>query len=213
MNKIYKHLKTICRHKAIVGKMCFKFGLYKQGILHDLSKFSFTELIPSIKYFQGKRSPIDAEKEEKGYSEAWLHHKARNKHHPWYWMDWDKNQNPNPCRIPRQYVYEMIADWIGAGMVYGKNSKQKWSWSEPYEYYKNHNRDSVSGFPIWEFATKAMIDFILVDLKEYGIDYVADRIKRDYYGYCFYDNIKNSDGDEVFGWLFRYNELLNKYYN
>lgn len=128
-------------------------------------------------------------------------------------MDWDKNQNPVPCRIPRQYVYEMIADWIGAGMVYGENSKQEWSWSEPYEYYKNHNRDSASGFPIWDFATKAMIDFILVDLKEYGINYVADKIRRDYYGYCFYDNIKNSDGDEVFGWLFRYNELLNKYYN
>lgn len=213
MNKIYRHLKTICKHKIAVGKMCFKFGLYKQGIMHDLSKFFPTELFPSIKYFQGKRSPIEAEKEEKGYSEAWLHHKARNKHHPWYWMDWDKNQNPKPCRIPRKYVYEMIADWIGAGMVYGENAKQEWSWSEPYEYYKTHNRESSSDFPIWEFATKAMIDFILVDLKEYGINYVADRIRRDYYGYRFYDNLIDSNGKETYNWIFRYNKLLNKYYN
>lgn len=212
IKNIFKHFKTISRHKYYVGKYCFEFGLYWQGITHDLSKFSSTEFWNSVKYYQGKRSPIDAEKEEKGYSEAWLHHKARNKHHPWYWMDWDNKQRPVPQRIPRQYVYEMIADWIGAGIVYGSNSGQEWSWSEPYEYYKAHNRESASNFPIWEFATKAMIDYILVDLKEYGINYVADRIKRDYYGYRFYDNVK-TEGKEVFNWLFDYNDLVTKYYS
>lgn len=213
MNNFFKHLKTVCDHKMVVGKMCFKFGLYKQGILHDLSKFSFSEFFPSIKYYRGNCSPIAVEKQEKGYSLAWLHHKSLNKHHPWYWMDWDNKQNPTPCRIPREYVYEMIADWIGAGIVYGKKLGEKWSWSEPYEYYKKHNRDSESNFPIWEFATKAMIDYILIDLKEYGIDYVADRIRRDYYGYRFYDNSKNEQGEEIFNWLFDYNQLIMKYYN
>ena len=194
MNKYLEHFKTVVRHKRVVRKVCFKFGLYKQGLLHDMSKFSLAEFAPSARYFQGTSSTIDAEKREKGYSEAWLHHKAHNKHHQWYWMDWDSKQNPTPCRIPAKYVYEMIADWIGAGMVYGEKAGQKWSWSEPYEYYKAHNRESESNFPIWEFATKAMIDTILVDLKEFGLKYVAIKIKCGFYEEQFYHNYKNEDG-------------------
>lgn len=81
-----KHLKTIVTHKYYVGKYCFKAGLYVQGILHDLSKFSPTEFWESVQYFQGTRSPIDACKEENGYSNAWLHHKGHNKHHYEFWQ-------------------------------------------------------------------------------------------------------------------------------
>lgn len=212
MNKYYQHFKTIVKHKIAVGKMCFKFGLYWQGIVHDLSKFSWTEFGPSARYFQGTGSPIDAEKREKGYSAAWLHHKAKNKHHQWYWMDWDSKQRPTPCQIPREYVYEMIADWIGAGMVYGARAQKEWSWGEPYEYYMTHNRNSESSFPIWHWITKAMIDTILVDLKLYGIDYVADRIRRDYYGYIFYDrNIETREG-VIYPWQTQYEQLVKEYY-
>lgn len=212
MNRYYQHFKTIIQHKKVVRQMCFKFGLYRRGLLHDLSKFSITEFAPSARYFQGTSSPIDKEKQEKGYSAAWLHHKAHNKHHQWYWMDWDSNQDPTPCQIPREYVYEMIADWIGAGMVYGKKSGKEWSWDEPYEYYKAHNRNSKNNFPIWHWITKAMIDTILVDLKLYGINYVADRIKRDYYGYIFYDrNIKTLEG-MIYPWETQYEELVKEYY-
>ncbi len=37
------HLTTVCHHKKLVAKYCFKAGLYRQGICHDLSKFSPTE--------------------------------------------------------------------------------------------------------------------------------------------------------------------------
>ena len=57
-----------------------------------------------------------------------------------------------------------------------------------------------------------MIDWILVDLKEYGFDYVADRIRRDYYGYKFYDSILTTGDKEVYPWLVEYNELVLKYY-
>ena len=40
-----------------------------------------------VRYYQGNRSPIDYEKEVKGYSLGWLHHKGRNKHHWEYWLD------------------------------------------------------------------------------------------------------------------------------
>ncbi|MBQ2238933.1 MAG: catalase, partial [Lachnospiraceae bacterium] len=69
---ILGHLKTINRHKFMVMKYCFQVGLYKQGLLHDLSKYTPSEFLVGVKYYQaGKRSPNNAEREEKGYSSAW----------------------------------------------------------------------------------------------------------------------------------------------
>lgn len=90
--------------------------------------------MPSAKYFQGDRSPIEAETEAIGYSNAWLHHKAHNKHHWEYWCDFDsKTGEVFPHKIPYKYVVEMICDWIAAGKVY---SKEKWTENSPLEYYK-----------------------------------------------------------------------------
>ena len=41
--KAIKHFKTITKHKFYVMKLCFRFGLYKQGLLHDLSKYTWSE--------------------------------------------------------------------------------------------------------------------------------------------------------------------------
>ena len=79
--KLINHLKTINKHKYYVTMLCFKCGLYKQGLLHDLSKYSPTELKTGAKYWVGTRSPNSIERETIGYSSAWLHHKGRNKHH------------------------------------------------------------------------------------------------------------------------------------
>ena len=50
---ILGHFKTITKHKILVAKGCFKVGLYCQGIMHDMSKYSPTEFIPGAKYYQG----------------------------------------------------------------------------------------------------------------------------------------------------------------
>ena len=85
--------------------------MYKQGLLHDLSKYSPIEFIAGIKYYQGYRSPIDAEKEEIGYSRAWLHHKGRNRHHWEYWFDMDKNNiYMLPLDMPQNYILEAVLD-------------------------------------------------------------------------------------------------------
>ena len=34
------HFKTITKHKLMVMHYCFRIGLYKQGLLHDLSKYT-----------------------------------------------------------------------------------------------------------------------------------------------------------------------------
>ena len=114
------HLNTITKHKILVQSMCFKCGMIKQGILHDLSKYSPSEFWPSVKYFQGNRSPISYEKEIKGYSECWLHHKGRNKHHWEYWID-RRNMSLYTNEMPLNYVLESVLDRIAASKVYNKN--------------------------------------------------------------------------------------------
>lgn len=69
----FKHFKKICIHKYWVFYYCCKAGIPFQGLIHDLSKFSPTEFIESIKYYQGTSSPIDACKKDKGWSAAWMH--------------------------------------------------------------------------------------------------------------------------------------------
>ena len=86
--KAWRHFRTITHHKILVMKGCFKLGLYRQGLLHDMSKYSPTEFLVGCRYYQGTRSPNNAEREAKGYSSAWLHHKGRNKHHYEYWIDY-----------------------------------------------------------------------------------------------------------------------------
>ena len=37
---IWNHFKTITEHKLQVMENCFRVGMYRQGRLHDLSKYS-----------------------------------------------------------------------------------------------------------------------------------------------------------------------------
>lgn len=128
----WKHFKTVCKHKQVVFRECWACGIGWHGIIHDLSKFTRTEFSPSAKYFQGNRSPIEAEKDDCGYSFAWLHHKGCNPHHWEYWIDFGNHGQIIADRIPKKYVVEMLCDWIGAGKVYAKG---KWTQSDPLDYY------------------------------------------------------------------------------
>ena len=92
MNRIWRHFRTITHHKRLVLQGCFRVGMYWQGITHDLSKFSPAEFCVGIRYWTGKRSPNAGERQEKGYSTAWMHHKGRNRHH------W----NTGPTSVPRR---------------------------------------------------------------------------------------------------------------
>ncbi len=119
----WQHFKTVHHHRALVRKGCFRVGLYWQGLTHDLSKYSPTEFLRGAHYYQGTRSPNAAEREEKGYSEAWMHHKGRNRHHYEYWTDMSpKTHRYEPVDMPRRYLVEMVMDRRAACMTYqGKN--------------------------------------------------------------------------------------------
>ena len=81
MKNFLGHLHTINHHRRLVRQGCFRMGLYWQGLTHDLSKYARVEFSTGVRYYQGTRSPNTAEREEKGWSEAWMHHKGRNRHH------------------------------------------------------------------------------------------------------------------------------------
>ena len=53
LKRLSAHLRTINEHRYQVMKNCFACGLYRQGLTHDLSKYSFSEFHESVKYFQG----------------------------------------------------------------------------------------------------------------------------------------------------------------
>ena len=121
--KFIGHLTTITHHKLLVLEGCWRVGLYRQGLLHDLSKYSPTEFWVGARYFQGNRSPNNAEREDIGYSNSWLHHKGRNRHHFEYWVDYNlrgkEGESPLvPVKMPGRYVVEMFMDRIAASKIY-----------------------------------------------------------------------------------------------
>ena len=127
------HLQTVLKHKKEVMFNCFKCGLIIQGMIHDLSKFSPSELVPSVINFQGDRSPNEGEREKYGYSKAWMHHKGRNKHHFEYWTDYStQTRELEPVEIPKRYVVEMFCDRVAASKIYlGENYDD----SAPLNYF------------------------------------------------------------------------------
>lgn len=160
--KAWSHFKTITYHKYLVARGCFEVGLYRQGLLHDLSKYSPTEFVVGAKYYQGTRSPNNAEREAIGYSSAWLHHKGRNRHHYEYWIDYNWKGELIPCPMPAKYLTELIMDRIAASKVYeGKNYTD----ASALAYY--NNRDSSENIYIHE-QTKAQIEMLLTMLAQKG---------------------------------------------
>lgn len=134
--KAWSHFKTITHHKLIVMEGCFKVGLYRQGLLHDMSKYSPAEFLAGAKYYQGNRSPNNAQRETIGYSSAWLHHKGRNKHHYEYWIDYAPEKSGKiltGMRMPDRYIIEMFMDRIAASKVY---MKEKYTDKAPLCYYQ-----------------------------------------------------------------------------
>lgn len=116
---IIKHFRTITKHRHAVIRHCFRAGIPLQGLLHDLSKYSPTEFIPGARFWQGTRSPNEAEREKYGYSAAWLHHKGRNRHHFEYWSDYNPvERRVMPVKMPRKYVAEMFCDRVAASKIY-----------------------------------------------------------------------------------------------
>ena len=174
MKKVWGHFCTITHHKILVMKHCFRVGLYKQGILHDLSKYMPSEFLIGCKYYQGTRSPNNAERETTGCSTAWLHHKGRNKHHYEYWIDYGINGEKTliGMKMPVKYVVEMVMDCIAASKIY---MKEEYTDAKPLEYYEN---GAALMENILHKDTKALLEKLLKMLAEKGEDDTFAYIKK-----------------------------------
>ena len=158
----FGHLFTVLHHKRLVLHYCFRLGLYRQVICHDLSKFSPVEYWAGVRYFQGDRSPNEAERLDKGYSAAWLHHKGRNRHHLEYWIDYTPGgERPmDGVRMPRRYLAEMFCDRIAASRTYLKGA---YTDSSPLAYYERSK-----GHYLLHPETRAELEQLLTMLAREG---------------------------------------------
>ena len=173
------HFKTITAHRHLVRRYCFRLGLFRQGLVHDLSKYSPVEFLTGAKYYMGFRSPNDAERKERGMSLSWLHHKGRNRHHFEYWTDYcvdgDGKVYTGPVKMPMRYVAEMFCDRIAACRVY---QGDKYTDASPWEFFQKGK-----SFSLIHPETSAEIEEMLRVLKDEGEDaafaYVRGRLREE----------------------------------
>lgn len=173
LKRFWGHSLTINKHRLEVMRLCFKCGLIKQGLLHDLSKYSFIEFFSGVKYYQGYRSPIDAEKEDKGYSLGWLHHKGRNKHHFEFWLEKDYYSDPLTFKcleMPLNYLLEAACDKIAASKIY---KKDKYTDSSAYDFLMN-GRDQYFMGPENCRRHKLLLEYLKDNGEEKALAYYKD---------------------------------------
>ncbi len=174
LKKFFRHFNVVNRHRFKVFCLCLRVGIPWRGFVHDLSKYSPTEFLESVKYFTGGKSPITNCKNEKGYSKAWLHHKGRNKHHLEYWYDYDApNNTPD---MPLKYFMEFVCDNFAAGMIY-----QGKKWTKEYQLtYWNKTKDRIK----CSDRMKKLITKVFTDVSNNGLDILTRKnLKTLYYEY------------------------------
>jgi hypothetical protein len=129
----FKHFKTITKHRHAVIRHCAKCGILWQGLFHDLSKYTPTEFIVGSRNYLGSKSPNEAERQQNGYSLAWMHHKGRNKHHFEYWTDYNpETKKIEPVEMPLEFVVEMFCDRVAASKIYNEKTYNE---NMPIEYF------------------------------------------------------------------------------
>ena len=164
ISNLFKHIWLVIKHKHAVFVNCAKCGLVFRGLIHDLSKFSPSELFESAKYYQGNRSPIGVCRRTTGMSYAWLHHKGRNKHHIEYWLDPDCEVTPP---MPYKYAVECVCDKIAATKTY---KKKEYTEEMPLLHWQRYG-NKVDGNP----KTMEFIERVFLDLKEHGEKFVLNK--------------------------------------
>ena len=167
IKNIWFHLRKIQTHRKWVKHYCFAIDLYKQGLLHDLSKYSHVEFWEGVKYYQGDSSPIDAAKKDKGYSMAWFHHRGRNYHHYEMWQD-DFDHGGKPLIMPYKYFAEMVCDYLAAGRAYdGVNFRfsKELAWWE--------KKRTACAMPDRQIAA---LDYIFAALADHETNFMSDGV-------------------------------------
>jgi len=177
----WSYLKYVLRHKWFV----FVAGLQTGApiwrlLIHDWTKFLPCEWNAYVEKFYGKkidekepddfrywsaRGPVDA-----AFDHAWNHHQKANKHHWQYWLLTNDSDDPKhkPLQMPKKYVLEMVADWMGAGRAI-TGAWEYWKWYES-------NKEKI----ILQESTRHSVEslLILLDQKRIAKEFKAkERIR------------------------------------
>lgn len=164
---LLKFADTVLEHIDAVQQCGRKLGIdEKQLAAHDLSKFSDEEFPQYARQFNASST----EKDPNGWARAWLHHIHCNPHHWQYWI-YSEGYAPRGAdapggvlEMPEEYVWEMIADWQGASLIYDKTTDMsKWL---------TKNVDKIVVHP----QTAQYLETILSDLG-YGDLFILHRFK------------------------------------
>lgn len=141
---IYEHRRNV-RHafewlQYVIGT---DGGLDPQALItadanianHDRSKVTDAEYDAYDAYFYGKRTP----EVEEEFNKAWLHHIHANPHH---WQHWVLIEDDEPdgyicIEMPKEYLYEMIADWWSFSWK-GGNLYEIFDWWEKHKNMRLH---------------------------------------------------------------------------
>ena len=170
--KLWQHFLTVTKHRWLVMCGCFRIGLIRQGLTHDLSKYSPVEFFNGAKYYQGNRSPNAREREDKGYSEAWIHHKGRNPHHYEYWTDLNRQtRRYEPIPVPRRYLAEMIMDRRAACMTY---EGKAYTSASPLAYHERSLERTLM-----HPETRRQLEYLLEMLRDKGETETFRYIRKD----------------------------------
>lgn len=176
MTKLIGHFVTITKHRHLVIKHCKKAGVFRQGLRHDLSKYSPTEFVPGVRFYTGERSPNEGERAEQGYSLAWIHHKGRNKHHFEYWTDYNPvSKLVEPVEMPVRYVAEMFCDRVAAGKIY---NGAEYTDDSPLEYFMKAKHRRVI-HPKTSDLLEALLRMLAEEGEDVTFSYIKDLVERD----------------------------------
>lgn len=124
MSKFFNYFKYVIKHKWQVFKACCKLGIPLRGITHDLSKFYPDEFIPYMNHFYGEKKTFET---KEAFNKACSKHFNRNEHHWQYHVLREYNNNLIYINISDDILKEMVADWVGTGIIVnGKLSVKEW---------------------------------------------------------------------------------------
>ena len=163
LQRFWGHLCTITRHRHQVIAHCARAGILLQGLVHDLSKYGPTEFIPGVRFYDGTHSPTEDERRTNGCSQAWMHHKGRNRHHWEYWTDFSVEKGGYAAvPMPRRYLAEMLCDRMAASKIY---KGAAYTDGAPLEYLmRGKMRDKMHP------ETLALLTRFLTQLRDEGED-------------------------------------------
>ncbi len=167
--RFFGHLRTVTRHRHQVIRHCAKAGILWQGLRHDLSKYSPTEFLQGVRYFNGTHSPTEDERRKQGYSLAWMHHKGRNRHHWEYWTDYSLEKRVYVAiPVPRRYLAEMLCDRIAASKIYNGDA---YTDAAPLEYLQ-------AGKDRMHPDTQVILEHFLTKLRDEGEEAMFSELRQ-----------------------------------